>query len=144
MTCQSISIFLLGFFLAIPGLFGQDEAELIIRITNVDTPNGNMMIAIYDSPDTFMGPTVVKGLIIPVIQDKELKFEVKDLPKGTYAISVFHDENGNGELDSNLFRLPKEPYGFSNDARGSFGPPTYEQVKFDFQSDKQEMVITLR
>ena len=49
---------------------------------------------------------------------------------GTYAVKVFHDVNDNGVLDTNWIGIPKEPYGFSNDAMGTFGPPSFEQASF--------------
>lgn len=55
------------------------------------------------------------------------------LAPGRYAIKAYHDINGNGKLDTNWMGIPKEPYGFGNDAMGAFGPPSYEQaaVKVD-------------
>ncbi|MFN3875311.1 MAG: DUF2141 domain-containing protein [Flavobacteriales bacterium] len=51
-----------------------------------------------------------------------------DLAPGRYAIKAYHDINGNGRLDTNWMGMPKEPYGFGNDAMGAFGPPSYEQA----------------
>jgi uncharacterized protein (DUF2141 family) len=52
------------------------------------------------------------------------------LAPGDYAVQLYHDENNNGTMDSNLFGIPSEGYAFSNRARGSFGPPKFEQMKF--------------
>jgi uncharacterized protein (DUF2141 family) len=59
----------------------------------------------------------------------------RNLPAGKYAVSVFHDENGNGKLDANLVGMPTEPYGFSRDARGLVGPPSFADAAFDLQAD---------
>lgn len=59
----------------------------------------------------------------------------RDLPAGTYALAVIHDENGNGKLDSNLIGVPTEPYGFSRDARGTFGPPKFEDAALQLGAD---------
>ncbi len=54
----------------------------------------------------------------------------KSVPAGDYAVAVMHDENGNGELDSNLVGAPTEGYGFSNNAKsGMFGPPSFEKAR---------------
>ncbi|MEO8590991.1 MAG: DUF2141 domain-containing protein [Flavobacteriales bacterium] len=53
-----------------------------------------------------------------------------DLTVGRYAIKAFHDVNDNGKLDTNWIGIPSEPYGFSNDAMGTFGPPSFEQAGF--------------
>lgn len=51
---------------------------------------------------------------------------VFDIPAGQYAIGVFHDVNANNSLDTNFFGVPKEQYGFSNNATGNFGPPSFD------------------
>jgi uncharacterized protein (DUF2141 family) len=55
-----------------------------------------------------------------------------DIPFGEYAVKIFHDEDNNGELDAGFFGIPTEDYGFSNNAKASFGPPDYEDAKFLF------------
>ena len=62
----------------------------------------------------------------------------------SFAISVIHDMNGNGKLDTNLFRIPKEPYGFSNNAGATFGPPKFEAAAFVFNSNEQSVEIRLK
>ena len=49
-----------------------------------------------------------------------------NLEPGRYAAIAFHDENGNGEFDTSFIGVPTEPYGFSNDAQGFLGPPTFD------------------
>ena len=66
---------------------------------------------------------------------------IDSLDYGEYAIRVFHDENKNGELDTDFLGIPDEDYGYSNDASGFFGPPSWEKAKFYF--DKPEMTITI-
>ena len=61
-------------------------------------------------------------------QAGETTVTVKDIPAGTWAVLAYQDENGNGELDRNLIGIPKEPYGFSRDARSKFGPPGFEDA----------------
>ena len=57
-----------------------------------------------------------------------------DVPPGEYAISLLHDENGNGKADTVLF-LPKEGFGFSRDAKARFGPPKFSAAAFTVDSD---------
>ncbi|MGC4066312.1 MAG: DUF2141 domain-containing protein [Polyangiaceae bacterium] len=52
---------------------------------------------------------------------------------GVYGISAYHDENANGKLDTNVLGMPTEDYGASRDARGTFGPPRFEDAKFDYR-----------
>lgn len=77
------------------------------------------------------------------IDNSVITFNFKGLEQGTYAVSIFHDENSNGELDANFLGIPKEPYAFSNNAKGYFGPPSFEQCKFEVAAERKEIVISL-
>jgi uncharacterized protein (DUF2141 family) len=63
---------------------------------------------------------------------------------GTYAVSVFHDENSNGKLDRNILRMPKEGVGVSNNAAGHFGPPKFDDMAFHYQGGRLDLKITVR
>ena len=78
---------------------------------------------------------------IPIISE-EFEFVIRDIPAGTYAILVFHDVDSNKELNKNWIGMPKEPFGFSNDAKGKMGPPDYEDAAFKVKGDT-EIVINL-
>jgi len=69
---------------------------------------------------------------------------IGNLAPGNYAIAVFADLNGNGELDSNFLRMPVEPYGFSNDARGRFGPPDFDEAMFVVEAESVQQTIHLK
>jgi len=125
-------------------LFSQGELSVSIRVSNIHSPQGNIMLAIYDSPDTFLGKQVIKGMTIPVTQQGTIQFSVKDLPAGFYAFSLYHDINSNGILDDNFFRIPKEPYGFSNNAKGGLGPPSFKEAMFEVKVNAQLVEITLK
>ena len=58
-----------------------------------------------------------------------------NLPKGGYAVAVFHDEDADGELDTNFVGIPTEAYGFSNNARGVFGPPELSEQLFELKTN---------
>ena len=66
----------------------------------------------------------------------------ENIPKGTYAVSIFHDENNNGKLDTNFFGIPNEDYGCSNNAKGFMGPPKWQDAKFKLNTNKT-LLITL-
>lgn len=63
-----------------------------------------------------------------------------DIDQGDYALRFFHDQNDNGKLETNLFGMPVEGYGFSNNAKPNFGPVSYQQIKFTV-SEGQSKVI---
>ena len=67
----------------------------------------------------------------------------EDVPAGPFAVSVYHDENGDGTLDTNLVGIPSEDYGFSADASGVFGAPSFEEASLELQAGTS-MQITVR
>lgn len=69
---------------------------------------------------------------------------VTGLPPGRYAVQAFHDENGNGKIDQELFGIPKEGVGFSNDARIKLGPPKWTDAMFDTTGGEQAIKLNLR
>ncbi|MEA2027999.1 MAG: DUF2141 domain-containing protein, partial [Campylobacterota bacterium] len=70
------------------------------------------------------------------IKAKTLKYQFKNIPKGHYAIALFHDQNGNGELDYNIFGIPTEGYAFSNNPK-VLGEPNFEDAKFKLTNNIQ-------
>ena len=93
-----------------------------------EEPRGQLLIAVYDNDVDFLGDDsfLLKKVNIESTKDQEISFY---LPSGKFAISVFHDINGDEELNTNFVGIPKEPYGFSK-ARGTFGPPSFEKASF--------------
>ena len=134
----------LFFHLPIAYLFFMSSAfaaTVIVEVRNIET-KGEMHLAIYDDADVFENDNgekggAAKGIIDGVIEEvgtgtATYTFE---LPNGTYAIGIFVDANYNNEMDKNFFGIPKEQYGFSNDAKGSFGPPSFKDASFTVSSD---------
>ena len=104
---------------------------LEITITDVRSGKGNLRVALHNSSATFPSG----GAPFKRASAKAAKGNVvvtfKDVPPGKYALSIYHDENANEKLDKNLIGLPTEGYGFSNDARGTFGPPKFKAATFE-------------
>ncbi|MBK7861864.1 MAG: DUF2141 domain-containing protein [Archangiaceae bacterium] len=80
----------------------------------------------------------------PAIKGKQARCTFAGVAAGTYAISVFHDEDGDGVLKTNFVGAPKEPLGFSNDARGSFGPPKFDDAKFAHDGKARTLAIAAK
>lgn len=120
-------------------LFSQGQtANITLKVTNIKEVKGNINFALFKSMDGF--PDSDRYFIaksIPV-DAKEFSFIIKDVPADIYAISVYQDLNKDGVLNKNMFGIPKEPYGFSNNARGKKGPPKFEdavlQLKYDMET----------
>ena len=127
---------------------GEPEEEgkrgsLTLVVPGLASNEGKVIIALFDSAEGFEkeGAFVRSAFVEP--ENRGAVWTFGDLPFGEYAVRLFHDENGNEKLDTNWVGIPKERYGFSNDARGKFGPPDYEAAKFDFDSDGMTLQVKL-
>jgi|ETNmetMinimDraft_22_1059887.scaffolds.fasta_scaffold09035_6 uncharacterized protein (DUF2141 family) len=103
-------------------------STVTLKIDGVDVAVGEIRIAIFDSENRYMeNPSLAE--IVPVSQTN-IEWQIENLAYGQYAIAVYHDKNKNGKLDTNMLGIPLEEYGFSNNARGRFGPASWSQAKF--------------
>jgi uncharacterized protein (DUF2141 family) len=134
----SIPILLVIGLLATSNLFAQRTLEVTVK--NIKERKGTVRVALYNNEKDFL-ENFLQGKIVKVAGN-EAKIVFENLKPGDYAVSVFHDENENEKLDSGFMGIPNEPYGFSNDAMGTFGPPSFEKAKMSLTSDKAS-VITL-
>ena len=112
---------------------------LTVRVNNIEKA-GEIHIAVYDNAEAFEADRGEKGGAAPGITEGTIEMVepgsvtyVYELPAGTYAIGIFHDVNLNNKMDNNFFWVPKEQYGFSNNARALFGPPTFEAAAFELK-----------
>lgn len=95
--------------------------------TGVD--RGAVMVALYDSAAGYAGDRPVGGQRVDVAAGQHTAV-FEGLPAGDYAAKVFHDVNGDGEMNFNPFGMPTEPYAFSNNAVGNMGPASWERARF--------------
>lgn len=122
--------------------YGQ-TANITITITDIKDAKGKMNIAMFKNAEAFpSGDDYVIGETIP-IKSTDFTYVIKDVPFGTYAIAISQDVNDNGEQDTNWIGIPKEPFGFSNNAKGKMGPPKFEDAKFELTKNL-EINIELR
>jgi uncharacterized protein (DUF2141 family) len=106
---------------------------LLLEISGLKDKEGDIYVAVFDSEHTWLGDDTVLQQKVDIQSSLrgEMVTTEAQLPVGEYALSVFYDENGNGDLDTNFIGIPKEPIALSNNAKMRFGPPKYEDAKFD-------------
>jgi uncharacterized protein (DUF2141 family) len=123
---------------------GAATARLTVRVLGVQAGEGHVALALYATAGSFRKRTdaVASDRIAP--QSPTVDWTVEGLQPGTYAVAVYQDLNGNGRLDRPGLGPPSEPYGFSNDARGTFGPPRFDRAAFDVGPGSLSIEITLR
>jgi len=118
-----------------------NSCRLVVKVENIKKIQGNLKLGVYDHQDKFLKTAVTWG--DKEIVDNTVIFEFEGLKTGMYAVSIFHDENGNGKLDANFIGIPSEPYAFSNNAKGMFGPPSFDDCKFSLSGERKEITISL-
>ena len=122
-------------------LFSQNK--LVVNVKNVVSSTGKISIAVYNSSKDFLSFDHSFKVESNQAVKLETVMEFANLPPGTYALAVFHDENANGKLDTNFFGIPKEPVGFSIGKMKTFGPPSFQECSFLLDSNK-EITVTLK
>lgn len=128
-------------FLLLFSLVTTEFTGLKIEFTNLQSARGRLYVAVYDRADAFMQPEKAAAqYVLPVEKAGALDLVAAGLKPGVYAVSCFHDVNGNGKLDKNLLGIPTEPYGFSNNARPTFRAPTWEEARFDFDGARTQSI----
>ena len=116
--------------------------ELKLVFNNIDAVEGELSIGIFKNESTFLDEgNQYKKLILKV--DGNSVSHTVTLPKGEYAISVYHDQNKDKECNRNFFGMPEEGYGFSNNIKPKLSAPKFRQCKFSLNGDT-EHIITIQ
>ena len=142
---------LLGALLGVQAVAAeQAPPKRVIRfVLEARNAQGMVRCALFDRGGwlkTAVQPSVVK----PVEEQKDGRKTYtatcvfSGMPAGEYAASAFHDQDNNGKLNTGFLGIPTEDYCASNNARGSFGPPSFDQAKFSFKGGTLELRARLR
>jgi len=123
----------------------QSASNLIhVEITGLRNDRGQVLCALFSSAEGF--PKNSEKAIAHARSEISREGAVCDfagIAAGSYAVSVFHDENSNGRLDTKFLGIPREGVGASNNARGHLGPPKFEAAKFQFSGGRLDLKITI-
>ena len=125
--------------------FELSAGEIRILVSNIEEKKGTIHYGVYNNPKLFPDENgkILGGFedVSRVIKDGLL---IDDLEESDYAVAIFHDKNSNDKFDT-FFSIPKEKFGFSNNARVFLGPPKFEDASiFVGQNSSVEIMIELR
>jgi len=143
---KSLSLFIITILFSFDNVYSE---KLIISIES-KYDDGYVMLGVYDKKDNFgkakvnekpNADIVLTGTVIKINNKKATA--IFDLPFGEYAIAGFQDLDGNGVLSGNFLGIPREPVGFSGNAKVRFGPPKWNDAVFQFKKINQEVLIYL-
>lgn len=116
-------------------LTAQNSYDITVHFNNFSSNNGKLFVGLYDSKAHFLEKRFVSKKT--EINNLQATIVFKNIPSGTYAISAYQDENNNDKMDAKFFVIPKEPIGISNNAKGKYGPPKFEDASFLLDTHKE-------
>jgi uncharacterized protein (DUF2141 family) len=120
------------------------QNDLTHTINGIKNTKGTVRIAIFNQADGFPSDSkkAYKTLFVKSSVGN-ISTTIKNLPKGKYAIVVFHDENNNNEFDTDFFGRPKEGSGTTNAIEKGRSKPKYENAEFTFSDNNKSVTIKL-
>ena len=141
---RALILLFAGLLFAAPAGGQGGSGDLTVVVTGLGSDAGSVRVALLDSEAAFENdaPPHRSGSAKPSAGRATVVFE--GVAHGTYAVKLFHDENDNEKLDTNFVGIPKEPIGFSNNAMGRFGPPSFDAVTFAFDAPAATIEIVSR
>ncbi len=140
-----MKIFCLVFLFALTSLADKENGEIKLIINDTKSNSGVIRVLIFDQADGFPeeAKKAFKALSIPV-ENFSAQTTIKNLPAGNYAVSVFHDQDGDGVFKKNSIGLPIDSYGFSNNPTLFFGPPSFSKCKVAINNEPVSVEINLK
>ncbi len=124
----------------------KETGNLTVSVSGFENDRGQLRIALFNSEENYSNkeePIIPFNRGFASIKDNKTIWVFENIPFGEYAVKCYHDENGNEKMDRNFLGIPKEKYGFSNNAKGNSGPPDYEEAIFIFNSEIKNIEITI-
>jgi uncharacterized protein (DUF2141 family) len=120
---------ILVFILALSNIVLAGELKIIVK--NITPETGMMRLALWDGANGFPKDHRTSIDQVSISVDNTVEYTFSNLDQGSYALAIFQDLNSDQDLNTNSFGIPKEPFGFSNNPRLIFGPPTFRKCRFN-------------
>jgi uncharacterized protein (DUF2141 family) len=141
---RSIGSALLCLALAAVPAVARADAGITVDVESLRSDLGSVRVALYPSEHGWAQHGYEVATCRAVIRHGRAVCTLVDVPPGTYAVALLHDEDDDGTLDRDFIGLPREGFGFSNDAAVSFGPPPFEAASFAHDGSPTELVVHAR
>ncbi len=118
--------------------------NLTIIVQHLRNSKGQIGLSLYQSSDGFPNhPEKALATVFIKAHADSVEYTFSNIKPGTYAAAAFHDENGDKKVNATLLGIPKEGIGVSNNVKGRFGPPKFDDAKFYFSHATQTVTIFL-
>jgi len=109
-------------------------ATLRVAVEGITEPIGKVMITLFNSEGDWLTNGMQQQCVVTSSGPQVLVFE--NVVPGTYALYALHDTDNDGKMRTGAFGKPEEPYGFSNNARGLFGPAKWKDACFEVGNEE--------
>lgn len=124
---------------------GPASSSILVVVEGLENTKGSIQCGVWKAREGFPNTGNFSRRVVSLSKAGPASCRFDALPAGTYAIAIFHDENGNGRMDKGLFGVPKEGYGVSNNRTYAMAPPKWEESKLSLkEGEKKRITITLR
>ncbi len=114
------------------------QHKLTVTVSGMNNLKGQLLVAVYDEAGFLKKYTYGK---MAGVDAETMQVVIDSVASGVYAISAFQDENGNNRLDTGAFGIPTEPCAFSNNAKGYYGPPKFDDCAFKVEGDTEVEIM---
>lgn len=116
-----------------------------VKILDIRNSTGAVACALFEAPEGFPADFLryATNIMLIKVRNTQARCDFLDIPPGTYALVVIHDENMDGKLATNWLGVPKEGYGFSNDAKASMSAPSFKAASFPYDGQNLDLTISL-
>ena len=121
--------------------------EVLHVLEGIESDGGEVSVDLFAEAHAASFPYAERGVLSEIhkpasaLRAPGAVIALGELAPGRYALFAMHDENGNGDLDRNLFGIPTESYGFSNDAAGTVGPPSFDAAAIEVKGDAPTRIV---
>ena len=116
-----------------------------VKILDIRNSTGTVACALFESAEGFPAEYLrsATNVMVIKIRKSQARCDFEDIPPGTYAMAVVHDENMNGKLDTNWAGVPTEGYGFSNNVQGVLSAPSFAAASFKYDGRNVDLTMSL-
>ncbi len=111
------------------------DVKLDVAVGGAKSDAGKLLVRVSATEAQFASKQPGVRDVVVELKDGKATVHFEGLPAGKYAITVVHDANGNGKLDSNFMGMPAEAFGFSNNPVIRFGPPAFKDTILEVRQD---------
>ena len=118
-------------------------ADLTVTVSGIRNASGSLSAGIFNSESSFGKASEALASFRIKATQGSVGFTVHGLPPGQYAVTAYHDENGNGRLDFDPIGIPTEGYGVSNDARELLAPPRFAKAAFEVRDQNKSVTVNI-